>query len=96
MPQPGATPPVQASQTIFNEDRLQVTEQRRQWVKRAFLHAYEGYKKRELAPVGLDGHIAKCHYCLARCFRSRRNYTFKPPNQGQVRSDIAHIPFCLR
>ncbi|KAK9899350.1 glycoside hydrolase family 47 protein [Cystobasidium minutum MCA 4210] len=44
MPQASKVKPVQAQTFSQDAERLELTEARRQWVKRAFLHAYEGYK----------------------------------------------------
>lgn len=49
-------PQIQADRFPTDPERLKVTAARRDWVKRAFLHAWEGYKAKafghdETAPV---------------------------------------------
>lgn len=48
-------PLVQARNFTQEPERATLTEARQQWVKRAFLHAYEGYKKRECTPHYIVG-----------------------------------------
>lgn len=53
MGRPKQLPNVQASDFPTNEDQLKLTRARRDWVQRAFLHSWEGYKARELSALTL-------------------------------------------
>lgn len=48
MPHPYSTPVVQTRHFTKDPKRKALTKARQQWVKRACLHTYEGYKKRKL------------------------------------------------